>query len=742
MEIGLHLGVVDTIYEEEEEEMEAMSGSSDEDSGCSSSSWIVFENPTSQAASLQSSIHSWSEATGLPTSVTVHIEDQKYHLHKFPLVSKSGYFKKKLMEANEIYIHCPPGGAEVFELIAVHCYGSIIPMGPSTIVAIICAAEFFEMTEAYHKGNLCKQSHRYFKEIIFRHWDYAIEALKSCQELYPMAQDLNIDSSCVEAISLLIFFKIEKNTPVLFPLANMNLTVKCGHMESLIEDLVTLPLEYFSGIMEFIKEKGVHAKFISRALFLYADRWVFDVVNSQGINIKQEKDYEMKKVVECITRLLPEDKDVLSLTFLFGLLRCALAWNTEEECTFKLEKRSAAHMEQATIADFLLPMKNEKDEMEDLGILEIVSMQHIVSLFMSQQADVCDESDYTLFSERTSSHSSSSSNPFACNVGKVWDEYLTEIATYSNVSPSMFLDLMRTVPSSSRSVHDQLYKAIHIYLTTHPQISDTDKTNICSILNCQKLSQDIRFHAIQNEWMPLRMIVQAMYMHQLQGMCNPPQPSRARSFRSYLDLNPNNNHNDKIRSVKKADNSLGSILERDRIIRETAYLKSNLQETSSLVESLQEEIKVLREQINGSFRKDASTSTTEMPAAEEFSKRLETMSCSKKSSWADYKGCGGGGIAQRLIKSFQKLRLGGITKSKLKHTSKGGTSTKSVQGGYRDKNSGAEVDVEEGLDMYDDDELDYPRWNISSCRDIDFVVDESKIGSTRIHHHERSHSLS
>ena len=64
---------------------------------------------------------------------------------------------------------------------------------------------------------------------------------------------------------------------------------------------------------------------------------------------------------------------------------------------------------------------------------EVDIMQHIVSLFMSMQTDVGDDSDYsTLYSEgNANSHRSSSNNPSViCNVTKIWDGYLTEIAVY------------------------------------------------------------------------------------------------------------------------------------------------------------------------------------------------------------------------------------------------------------------------------------------------------------------------
>ncbi|KAH9307622.1 hypothetical protein KI387_035533, partial [Taxus chinensis] len=190
------------------------------------------------------------------------------------------------------------------------------------------------------------------------------------------------------------------------------------------------------------------------------------------LNIKHEKNYEMKNVVECFVRMLLMGKYIVPITFMFRVLRCALAWNAEKGCSIKLENKITTQLDQATVVDLLLPLKNDNDEIDDLGILEMESMQHIVYLFMSQQIDVGEESDYSIFNEgNASSHSSNSSNPFACNVIRVWDEYLTEMATLSNVSPDIFLDLVETVPSSSRPIPDHLYKDIHLYLKEKPVTS-------------------------------------------------------------------------------------------------------------------------------------------------------------------------------------------------------------------------------------------------------------------------------
>ena len=49
------------------------------------------------------------------------------------------------------------------------------------------------------------------------------------------------------------------------------------------------------------------------------------------------KGYEMKNVLECIIRLLPVEKeDIIPVSFLFGLLRCAFTWNVGKEYRFEV----------------------------------------------------------------------------------------------------------------------------------------------------------------------------------------------------------------------------------------------------------------------------------------------------------------------------------------------------------------------------------------------------------------------
>ncbi|MCH97030.1 BTB/POZ domain-containing protein, partial [Trifolium medium] len=97
---------------------------------------------------------------------------------------------------------------------------------------------------------------------------------------------------------------------------------------------------------------------------------------------------------------------------------------------------------------------------------------------------------------------------------------------------SKFVALAETVPAIGRLEHDDLYQAINIYLKAsfhdrwaggcedwaelevHPELSKAEKKRLCGILECQKLSPEVRAHAVKNEFLPLRTVVQLLYYEQ------------------------------------------------------------------------------------------------------------------------------------------------------------------------------------------------------------------------------------
>ncbi|RYQ98617.1 hypothetical protein Ahy_B07g086380 [Arachis hypogaea] len=121
-----------------------------------------------------------------------------FHLHMFPLLSKSGVLERLIAEASEskeeCVIHLPgiPSGAKTFELVAKFCYGVKLELKASNVVYLWCAAENREMTEEYGEGNLISQAETFFNQVVLRNWKDSLRALQTCDDVLPYADELII----------------------------------------------------------------------------------------------------------------------------------------------------------------------------------------------------------------------------------------------------------------------------------------------------------------------------------------------------------------------------------------------------------------------------------------------------------------------------------------------------------------------------------------------------------------------
>ncbi|KAK7330944.1 hypothetical protein VNO77_25150 [Canavalia gladiata] len=91
-------------------------------------------------------------------------------------------------------------------------------------------------------------------------------------------------------------------------------------------------------------------------------------------------------------------------------------------------------------------------------------------------------------------------------------EALKRLEEQYNYTKNKFKDLGRTQPGkdsrlakalreSSRSLHEELYRAVDIYFKAHPWLSDREKEELCNIVDYQKLSIHACAHASQNDRM-------------------------------------------------------------------------------------------------------------------------------------------------------------------------------------------------------------------------------------------------
>ncbi|BFG35802.1 hypothetical protein CerSpe_220760 [Prunus speciosa] len=185
-----NLGVVETIYEEEDYEF-------------SSASPSLSPALSSPCSPLHSRVESWSRATGHKAEVLIRVQGKCFHLHKDALTSRSTYLKRQLTVSD---FTLPLNiSAETFTLVAEFCYGAHLVITLLNLAALRTAAELLEMTESNGDGddNLLQLTDTYFRQVVAVNRDYASVVFRSCLSLLPEAETAAfLVSGCIEAFAL------------------------------------------------------------------------------------------------------------------------------------------------------------------------------------------------------------------------------------------------------------------------------------------------------------------------------------------------------------------------------------------------------------------------------------------------------------------------------------------------------------------------------------------------------------
>ncbi|KAJ7542376.1 hypothetical protein O6H91_10G103700 [Diphasiastrum complanatum] len=550
-----------------------------------------------------------SEEDGI-ANVKIHISSRSYQIHKCAVVSKSGYLRRKLTETDEIELPIDFPGVETFELVIDFCKGSTILMEPSNVAPLRCAAEFLEMDEKQCRQNLSECTDKYLNEVVLQSWVDTSKVLQKCADLLPLAEKTFVVSRCIESLAFTACVELLEHEEREELKACQSSESHCwsektsGSVKEAspiwwIKDLLNLPSVFFGRIIKAFRKQGMSEKYVSLAIIKFVESWFFSDwldENNRGQMSLRSLSPGLCNLLEDIVRLLPFVKYTIPVGFLFSFLRCAILLKASPDCRMHLEKRIASQLELATVHDFLMPLASVPNT---YSRLDLDTMIRIVSIFISQN-DVFGVD--SLSSQQVSA------------VSKVWDEYLAQICTDYNVDARKFADLVEVIPSQLRLDHDQLYRTISIFLKAHPQTSQEERSLVCRSLNCQKLSQEACIHAVQNEFMPLRMIVQAMFVQHIQTrrvlnnqlrICNGVNfeslPPSGQLMSPHKKILSRLSRNDPFRL--ECSEEIGSDLERLPFGRspdtnvahlQANFLKSDLEETNDRLQVLEEELAHMR----------------------------------------------------------------------------------------------------------------------------------------------------
>ncbi|MCO5575100.1 hypothetical protein L7F22_028897 [Adiantum nelumboides] len=501
-------------------------------------------------------------ATELVSDVIFLVEGRRYHLHKFPLLSKCGRLQSLAISSSgglkdEIDIQDIPGGADAFELCAKFCYGIVITLNAFNVMAVRCTAEYLEMTEAMEKGNLGFKLEVFLNSSIFRSWKDSIISLQATKALLPWADDLKMVSRCIDSISSKACVdpgKVDwsythtRSSPSNVPLPYDGVSppwngIHSGRNQTIpedwwIEDICELDIDLYWRVMLSIKAKGrISSDVVGEALRVYAHKWLPGVSKDQNLveTVRGgsagygddfiESASKHKLLLETIVSLLPLEQRSCSCSFLLKLLKAATILGTAPSSKMELAKRIGLQLEEASLNDLLIPsLSYANDSLYDVDLVQCIVEQFMLqdqspALSPTNRSQQLYERRRTRSAEHLefgdSRHYISTAHNAKLKVAKLVDGYLAEVARDTNLALSRFLTLAELVPDFARPVHDSLYRAIDVYLKEHPGLTKTERKRLCRLMDCKKLSMDASMHAAQNERLPLRVVVQVLFFEQV-----------------------------------------------------------------------------------------------------------------------------------------------------------------------------------------------------------------------------------
>ncbi|CAK9150503.1 unnamed protein product [Ilex paraguariensis] len=479
---------------------------------------------------------------------------------------------------------------------------------------VYCAADYLEMTDEYGEGNLLSKSESFFHRNILRNWKDCILALQSCEPVVSRADKLQIISKCSNALSMMVctdpslfgwpmmmYGSLQSpGGSILWNGINTGARIRSSESDWWFEDISYLSVGLFERLIRTMEARGIRPENLAGAIMYYARTYLPGLGRWQGGQSGKTRAVasfsmipaavDQTVLVESIEKLLPQKKGKSFCRFLLGLLRVALILGINNTCQESLERRIGMQLELATLDGLLIPNYSDSDTLYNTDCVE-----RIIHYFVSSEPKV------TSFSPSSFDLQTSPSPGPLRKVAKLIDEYIAEVACDVNLKPGKIRSLAEAISESSRTLHDGLYRALDIYLKAHPWLSEREKEQLCNVIDFQKLSIDACAHASQNERLPLRVILQVLFVEQMQlrtaltGCLQvfDPESAPAGPFTVPSDM-------------------AGQIVQRDgwvTIVRENQVLKVDMERMRSRVGELEEEFSKIKQEMKRVTKSHSSLSS-------------------------------------------------------------------------------------------------------------------------------------
>lgn len=425
--------------------------------------------------------------------------------------------KKTSNEVISSFLRNLPATSETFELVLRFCYGYDITVSTDNVVPLACLACQLEMDESRVTNNLISKLISFFNISVLPNWDETLKALRNVttHNNLRLAKQIGLFDACVDSL----VDKARQNPRRLCdatssdPLpARRKLFVEAVPISiHEAEELTDLPLQIYEPVISAMIRCGeIPAKYVAASVVKYTEKWVMMscFFNGSTEKVSAYRKTSVREIVEAIVRLIPKEEGVFPCSLLFSLLRISIILEASVDCINGFEVKAGKQLEEASVNDLaLLILPSHDDDVDKKHHVEVQCLKRILQSF------------YRSFN---------SSDPSGLlRVAELVEEYLGQIVASSggddkeneiNLGIEEFVgvaDLAVAASLGTKRGCDGIYRAIDMYLEKHKGLTEAEKEQVCSVLDCQNLSSEALQHAAQNSRLPLRVVVQVLFVGQL-----------------------------------------------------------------------------------------------------------------------------------------------------------------------------------------------------------------------------------
>ncbi|CAL4902692.1 unnamed protein product [Urochloa decumbens] len=259
------------------------------------------------------------------------------------------------------------------------------------------------------------------------------------------------------------------------------------------------------------------ASSLAAVLSHYAARWLPDAASSPSGRFLPPPEsptaawLKKRLLLESLVAALPPDSDDSSdvtCDFLLRLLRAGSTVGADAALLGDLEARAARRLDQASLAAVMIPAFGGLARSGAMAmalspppttLLDVPLVLRLVRGFLREGAR------------------GGGGGAAAARVARLVDAYLAEAALEAGLRPAEFEELARAVPAHARAADDGLYRAVDTYLKAHPRASKEERRSLCRLIDPRKLSAEAAAHAVQNDRLPVRCVVQVLFLSEHGG---------------------------------------------------------------------------------------------------------------------------------------------------------------------------------------------------------------------------------